>query len=116
MRRAATGGVRGMISAEASCFRSPSWSRCGGFALRALALVVLCTCSRLAGADPWAVSALLGAGNHVTRAGIEAQIPSPFAGLLGENWSWSLNWAGDASYWRAERHVDSHRSLWEGGF
>jgi len=91
-------------------------SRCGASAFRALPLVVLCICSRLAAADPWTVSGLLGDGNHVTRVGAEAQIPSAYAGLLGNNWSWSLSWAGDVSYWRAEGHVDSKRSLWEGGF
>jgi hypothetical protein len=77
---------------------------------------VVCTCSRLAAADLWTVSSLFGDGNHVTLIGVEAQIPSSHAGRLGEDWSWSLSWAGDVSYWRAEGHVDSNRSLWEGGF
>ena len=85
-------------------------------AFRALPPVVFCACSRLVAADAWTVSGLIGVGNHVTRVGVEAQIPSSYAGLLGENWSWSLSWAGDVSYWRAEGHVDSNRSLWEGGF
>ena len=96
-------------------YRSPS-SRCVRFAFRVLPLVVLCACSRLAAGDLWTVSGLLGDGNHVTLVGAEAQIPSSYAGLLGENWSWLLSWAGNVSYWRAQGHVDSNRSLWEGGF
>lgn len=60
-------------------------------------------------------SGIVGAGNHLTVVGVEAQVPSGFGGTLSEQWSWALAWAGDVSYWWARNHAASNSSLWEAG-
>ena len=65
-------------------------------------------------AADWTVSAIAGNGKGVDTAGVELQIPSGFGGDWNHQWSWSLRWAGDVSYWSA-RNADSNSSLWNVG-
>jgi hypothetical protein len=62
------------------------------------------------------VSGLVGTGNHIHLAGVEAQWPSNLCGTCTDDWSWSLNWAADVAYLWASNHLASSPSLWETGF
>ena len=55
-------------------------------------------------AAEWTLSGIVGAGNRVNVAGVEAQVPSGYGGALTDQWSWSLRWAGDVAYWWARNH------------
>lgn len=86
----------------------------GSFMILVVALLA-CACSRLAHGGELTVSSIVGTGNHVTTVGVEAQVPSGLKGALTDNWSWSLQWAGDVSYWWSRNHSASTSSLWETG-
>jgi lipid A 3-O-deacylase len=79
------------------------------------ALICLCAYPRLVPAAEWTLSGIAGSGDHVDVAGVEMQIPSGFGGALTDQWSWSLHWAGDVTYWWARNHGNSSPSLWEVG-
>ncbi|MFO1324485.1 MAG: acyloxyacyl hydrolase [Burkholderiales bacterium] len=61
------------------------------------------------------MSSILGAGNHVSRAGVEAQAPACLVSVLSDEWAWSLRWAGNVSYWWSRKHSTSNSSLSEAG-
>jgi hypothetical protein len=83
--------------------------------VRGCALIWLCTYSSLVPAAEWTLSGIVGSGNHINLAGLEAQAPSGLGGALTDPWSWSLRWAGDVAHWWARNHRDSASSLWEMG-
>lgn len=79
------------------------------------ALVCLCAHAGAVQAAEWTLSGIVGAGNGVNVAGVEAQVPSGYGGTLTDQWSWSLRWAGNLAYWWARNHRDTRASLWEVG-
>jgi len=82
---------------------------------RLCALICLCAHPGPTAADDRTLSGIVGAGNDVNVIGVEAQIPTDFRGELTDQWSWSLHWAGDLSYWWARDREASSQSLWETG-
>jgi len=94
--------------------RSQPWAHAAAIARRC-ALIYLCAHSGAIPAAEWTLSGIVGAGNHLNVAGVEAQVPSGYAGALTDPWSWSLRWAVDVGYWWAQSHTDSGSSLWETG-
>jgi hypothetical protein len=94
--------------------RSTARARIAAIARRWI-LICLCVHSSALPAADWSLSGIVGSGNHVNIAGVEAQVPSGFRGALTEEWSWSVRWAADVAYWWARNHRNSDNSLWEVG-
>ena len=95
--------------------RSNAWAHAAAIARGCVLMICLCAHSGAVPAAEWTLSGIVGAGNHVNLAGVEAQVPSGYGGALTDQWSWSLRWAGDVAYWWARNHGDSGPSLWEMG-
>jgi hypothetical protein len=94
--------------------RSRGWVHAAAIACRC-APICLCAHSGAVPAAEWTFSGLVGAGDNVNVAGVEAQVPSGYGGALTDQWSSSLRWAGGVAYWKARNQRDSARSLWEIG-
>ena len=106
-----------MIGASlvATHLREPPRSRAWAHAAARCALIGLCAHSGAVPAAEWTLSGIVGAGNGVNVAGVEAQVPSGYGGGLTDQWSWSFRWAGNVAYWWARNHINTGASLWEMG-